>query len=66
MSGEAILLTQAKQFCLAKQYCFLDADCLVVGESQGTSRCSGEKYPVKHRARTVTVKPLIHTDAGTM
>ena len=30
-----------------KQFCFLDADCLVVGESQSSSRCSAGKYPVK-------------------
>ena len=38
---------QARHFCLAKQFCFLDADCLVVGESQGSSRRSVGKYPVK-------------------
>ena len=31
---------QARHFYLAKQFCFLDADCLVVGESQGSSRRS--------------------------
>ena len=30
-----------------KQFCFLDADCLVVVESQGSSRRSVVKYPVK-------------------
>ena len=30
-----------------KQFCFLDADCLVVGESQSSSRRSAGKYPVK-------------------
>ena len=38
---------QARHFYLAKQFCFLDADCLVVGESQGSSRRSVGKYPVK-------------------
>ena len=39
---------QAKHFFLAKQFCFLDADSQVaVGESQGTSRRSVGKYPVK-------------------
>ena len=38
---------QAKHFYLAKQFRFLDADCLVVGESQGSSRRSVGKYPVK-------------------
>ena len=38
---------QARHFHLAKQFCFLDADCLVVGESQGSSRRSVGKYPVK-------------------
>ena len=38
---------QAKQFCLAKQFCFSDADCLVVGERQGSFRRSAGKYPVK-------------------
>ena len=28
-------------------FCFLDANCLVVGESQGSSLCSDGKYPVK-------------------
>ena len=28
-------------------FCLLDADCLVVGESQGSSRRSAGKYPVK-------------------
>ena len=32
---------------LTKQFCFLDADCLVVGESQGSSQRSVGKYPVK-------------------
>ena len=31
----------------AKQFCFQDADFLVVGESQGSSRCSDGKYPMK-------------------
>ena len=48
---EVFLLTgdrrQARHFYLAKQFCFLDADCLVVGESQGSSRRSVGKYPVK-------------------
>ena len=48
---------QARHFYFAKQFCFLDANCLVVGESQGRSRCSVGKYPVK---------PLVHTDAGTI
>ena len=47
----AYLLTgdrrQARHFYLAKQFCFLDGDCLVVGESQGSSRRSVGKYPVK-------------------
>ena len=30
-----------------KQFCFLDADCLVVGENQGSSRRSAWKYSVK-------------------
>ena len=30
-----------------KQFCFLDADCLVVGESQSSSRRLARKYPVK-------------------
>ena len=30
-----------------KQFCFLDADCLVVGESQSSSRRSAGRYPVK-------------------
>ena len=30
-----------------KQFCFLDADWLVVGESQSSSQCSAAKYPVK-------------------
>ena len=30
-----------------KQFCFLDADCLVVGESQSSSRRSTGRYPVK-------------------
>ena len=30
-----------------KQFCFLDADCLVVGKSQSSSRRSAGKYPVK-------------------
>ena len=30
-----------------KQFCFLDADCLVVGESQSSSRRSVGRYPVK-------------------
>ena len=30
-----------------KQFCFLDADCLVVGESQSNSRRSAGRYPVK-------------------
>ena len=30
-----------------KQFCFLDADCLVVGENKGSSRRSAWKYPVK-------------------
>ena len=30
-----------------KEFCFLDADCLVVGESQSSSRRSAGKYPVK-------------------
>ena len=38
---------QARHFYLAKQFCFLEADCLVVGESQGSSRRSVGKYPVK-------------------
>ena len=38
---------QAKHFYLAKQFCFLDSNCLVVGESQGSSRRSVGKYPVK-------------------
>ena len=38
---------QARHFYVAKQFCFLDADCLVVGESQGSSRLSVGKYPVK-------------------
>ena len=38
---------QAWQFYLAKQFCFLDADCLVVGESRGSSGRSIGKYPVK-------------------
>ena len=38
---------QAKHFYLAKQFCFLDADCLVVGESQGSYRRLVGKYPVK-------------------
>ena len=38
---------QASHFYLTKQFCFLDADCLVVGESQGISRRSVGKYPVK-------------------
>ena len=29
-----------------KQFCFLDADCLVAGESQSSSRHSAGKYPV--------------------
>ena len=54
----AYLLTgdrrQARHFYLAKQFCFLDADCLVVGESQGSSRRSVGKYPVKPPRRKVT------------
>ena len=38
---------QARHLYLAKQLCFLDADCLVVEESQGSSRRSVGKYPVK-------------------
>ena len=38
---------QARHFYLAKQFYFLDADCLVMGESQGSSRRSVGKYPVK-------------------
>ena len=38
---------QARHFYLAKQFCFLDADCQVTGESQGSSRRSVRKYPVK-------------------
>ena len=38
---------QARHFYLAKQFCFLDADSLVVEESQGSSRGSVGKYPVK-------------------
>ena len=38
---------QARQFCLAKQFCFLDADCLVVEESHGSSQCLDGKYSVK-------------------
>ena len=38
---------QARHFYLAKQFCFLDADCLVVEESQDSSRRSVGKYPVK-------------------
>ena len=30
-----------------KQFCFLDADCLVVGKSRSSSRRSAGKYPVK-------------------
>ena len=30
-----------------KQFCILDADCLVVGESQGSFQHSAGKYPVK-------------------
>ena len=30
-----------------KQFGFLDADCLVVGESQSSSRRSAGRYPVK-------------------
>ena len=51
LSSFCILLTctgdrcQVKRFCEAKQFCLLDADCLVVGESQGSS--SFGKYPVK-------------------
>ena len=33
--------------CPTKQFCFLDAECLVVGESQSSSRRLAEKYPVK-------------------
>ena len=33
--------------CQTKQFCFLDADCLVVGERQGSSLWSAGKYPVK-------------------
>ena len=32
---------------LRVRFCFLDTDCLVVGESQGSSRRSVGKYPVK-------------------
>ena len=32
---------------IIKQFCFLDADCLEVGESQGSSPRSVGKYPVK-------------------
>ena len=32
---------------LSKKFCFLDADCLVVGESQSSSRRLARKYPVK-------------------
>ena len=36
-----------RHFYLAKQFCFLDSDCLVVGKSLGSSRRSVGKYPVK-------------------
>ena len=54
-------------FYLAKQFCFLDADCLVVGESQGSSRLSVGKYPVKPpppEGDSQTI--LVHTNAGTI
>ena len=35
---------QTKQFCFLD---FLEADCLVVGESQSSSRRSAGRYPVK-------------------
>ena len=38
---------QARHFYLAKQFCFLDADCLLVGESQGSSRRLVERYRVQ-------------------
>ena len=37
----------ARHFDLATQFCFLDADCLVVGDNQGSSRRSVGKCPVK-------------------
>ena len=56
---------QASHFYLAKQFCFLDADCLVMGESQGIPRRSVRKYPVKP-PRPEGDSPLVHTDAGTI
>ena len=56
---------QAKHVYLAKQFCFLDADCLVVGESQGSSRRSAGKYPVKP-PRPEGDSQTIGTDAGTI
>ena len=39
-----VVRCQARHYYVAKQFGFLNADCLVVGESQGSSVV---KYPVK-------------------
>ena len=58
---------QARHFYLAKQFCFLDADCLVVGGSQGSSRRSAGKSPVKPpRPEGDSETIRVHTDAGTI
>ena len=63
--GHEIKLTGDRR--QTKQFCFLDADCLVVGESQSSSRRSAGRYPMKPpRPEGVTVKPLIHYIAGTL
>ena len=43
--GQSHCLTGGRR--QTKQFCFLDADCLVVGESQSSSRRSAGRYPVK-------------------
>ena len=45
LSASFYLLTGDRR--QTKQFCFLDADCLVVGESQSSSRRSAGRYPVK-------------------
>ena len=49
-----------------KQFCFLDADCLVVGERQSSSRRSAGKYPVEPPRPEGDIQKLIHTGAGTL
>ena len=44
---QPILMTLTGDRRRTKQFCFLNADCLVVGESQSSSRRSAGKYPVK-------------------